>query len=397
MRIVISILFTLSILQAQSINQLIEQSLQKHHSLKTIQHRLSAMDERIEKSQNFSNPDLSLTINDIQLKKPLDRSLEPMQYNAINVTQKFPWFGKRDAQETFAKAQKSVIFHTLKAAQVKLAQKIRTTAYTIKEFEERIKILSRYLQVVKQNIKLYTAYISTDESSHAGSMASELMLSRIKIKLERYKAVLKSQRATLSYLIEGKVQHISESMKIKEPKPLQTYLAKAKRNPGYHQRVSQSRVADANRALKELEINPDPYLKVGYFNRQEFPEYASITVGVSLPIYGSERLESEAARKEALSAKSASIDYRASLESQIKIMYAKLTETYHIYGIIENESLPQLAHMFELSQSAIQRGGDLFTYTNLLEQKLALEEERTSIKAEYLRTQAKLKSLIGEI
>ena len=53
--------------------------------------------------------------------------------------------------------------------------------------------------------------------------------------------------------------------------------------------------------------------------------------------------------------------------------------------------------MFELTQSGIQSGGDLFAYTNLLEQKLALEEERTSIKAEYLRTQARLKSLTGEL
>ena len=51
MRILLSILFTLSMLQAQSIDQLIQQSLKKHPSLKTIQHRLSAMDERIEKSQ----------------------------------------------------------------------------------------------------------------------------------------------------------------------------------------------------------------------------------------------------------------------------------------------------------------------------------------------------------
>jgi hypothetical protein len=68
-----------------------------------------------------------------------------------------------------------------------------------------------------------------------------------------------------------------------------------------------------------------------------------------------------------------------------------------IYDIIQNESLPQLEHMFELSQSSIQEGGDLFAYTSLLEQKLALEEESTSIKAEYLRTEAKLRSLTGEL
>jgi hypothetical protein len=78
-------------------------------------------------------------------------------------------------------------------------------------------------------------------------------------------------------------------------------------------------------------------------------------------------------------------------------MYAKLTEAYQIYNIIQNESLPQLEHMIELSQSGIHSGGDLFAYTNLLEQKLDLEEQRISIKAEFLRTQAQLKSLIGEI
>ncbi len=95
MRLFLSILFTLSMLQAQSINQLIQQSLKKHPSLKTIQHRLSAMDERIEKSQQWANPDLSLTISDIQFEDPTDRSLEPMQYNAVNYQQKFPWFGKK--------------------------------------------------------------------------------------------------------------------------------------------------------------------------------------------------------------------------------------------------------------------------------------------------------------
>jgi len=91
------------------------------------------------------------------------------------------------------------------------------------------------------------------------------------------------------------------------------------------------------------------------------------------------------------------LDYKYSLESEINIMYVKLTEAYQIYKIIQNESLPQLEHMFELSQSNIQNGGDLFAYTNLLEQKLALEEQRISIKAEYLRTQARLKSLTGEL
>ncbi|TET89186.1 MAG: hypothetical protein E3J96_01825, partial [Sulfurovum sp.] len=165
----------------------------------------------------------------------------------------------------------------------------------------------------------------------------------------------------------------------------------------YHMKLSQNKVAQANKELMDLEIHPDPYVKVGYFNRQDFPDYASVTVGVSLPLYGTEKLNSEIARKEALSSISESIDYKAYLKSEIRASYARLTEAYRIYKIIQNKSLPQVGHMLELSSSAIKEGADLFTYTNILEQKLALEEESISIKAEYLRTKAKLKALTGEI
>jgi len=397
MRIILCTLLALGLVQAQSINQLINQSIKSHPSLQAIQHRLSAMDERIEESQNFSNPDISLTVNDIQFNNPSDRTLEPMQYNAINFKQKFPWFGKLDARKIFTKAQRNVMSDSYEAAKVTLAEEIRMTAYTVKELEARIRIINRYKAVAKQNIELYTAYASTENKSHTSSMSASLLLSKIKIRFERYKTILKTQKAKLTYLTQGKVSSISDKLHIKRPKSLQSYLSKLQNNPNYHMKLSERNVADANKAIQELSINPDPYVKVGYFNRVEYPDYASVTVGFSLPLYGSEKLNSEAARKEVLAAASASLDYASSLESEISIMHAKLTEAYQIHNIIQNESLPQLEHMFELSQSSIQSGGDLFTYTSLIEQKLALEEQRASIKAEYLRTEAKLKSLTGEI
>lgn len=397
MRIVLFTLLAVGLLEGQSIHQLIDRSIKNHPSLQTIEHRLSAMDERIEVSQNLSNPDLSLTINDIQFDDPTNRSLEPMQYNAINFKQKFPWFGKLDARKTFTQAQKNVMLDSYEAAKITLAEEIRMTAYTMKELEERIRIVNRYKIVAKQNIDLYTAYASTENKSHTSSMSASLMLSKIKIRAERYKTILKSQKAKLRYLVQGKVSTVSDTLQIRRPQSLGSYLSKLQNNPNYRMKLSEKNVADANKAIQDLSITPDPYVKVGYFNRTEYPDYASVSVGISLPLYGSEKLNAEAARKEVLARQSASLDYRSSLESEIDIMYAKLIETYQIYNIIQNESLPQLEHMFELSQSSIQNGGDLFAYTNLLEQKLALEEERTSIKAEYLRTQARLKSLIGEL
>ena len=108
MRVILLTLCTVGLLQAQSIDQLIKQSLENHPSLQTIKYRLSQMDERIEISQNFSNPDLSFTLNDIQFDDPFSRDLEPMQYQAINFKQKFPWFGKLDAKKVYTECYNSL-------------------------------------------------------------------------------------------------------------------------------------------------------------------------------------------------------------------------------------------------------------------------------------------------
>ena len=397
MHLIFFILLSIGVAHAQSIQQLITVAIKNHPSLQTIEHRLSAMDDNIEKSQNFSNPDLSLTINDIQFENPTDRSLEPMQFTSINFKQQFPWFGKLDARKTFTQAQKSVMMNSYEAAKTALAEEIRMTAYTLKELEERIRIINRYKTLAQQNIDLYTAYASAENKSHTSSMSASLMLSKIKIRAERYQMLLKSQKAKLKYLVQQNVSTVSDSLQIKRPRSLGNYLSRLENNPNLHRKLSEVNVADANKQIHDLSSTPDPYVSVGYYNRTEYPDYASVSVGVSLPLYGSEKLNSEAARKEALAAKSATLDYRYALEREISIMYAKLTEAYQIHNIIQNESLPQLEHMFELSQSNIQNGGDLFAYTNLLEQKLALEEQHVSIKAEYLRTEAKLKSLTGEL
>lgn len=397
MRILLLLCYSLLSLHAQSIDSLIKQSFHKHPTLSAIQHRLSAMDERIKSSRNWSNPEVMLNVNDIRFDDPTNRSLEPMQYQAVNYKQRFPWFGKMDAKETYVRAQKDVILHSYDMAKVKLAEEIRVTAYTILEIKERIGIVNQYEKLTHQNIVLYDSYISTDSQSHSNSMSAELLLSRLHVRSERYQAVLKSQEAKLAYLLQQKNVSVSDNFSMMRVKSLSYYLSHLNQNPKMKQRISQSQLALANQEMKALEVNPDPFVQVGYFNRNAFEDFASISVGVDLPLFGTEASETEAARKEALAAKSESLDYRYILESEIHIRYAKMKEAYNIYNIIHRDSLPKLQHMFELNEASIQSGEDLFTYTSLLEQKLNLDEERTVAKAAYLKNRAKLNALIGGI
>jgi hypothetical protein len=381
---------------AESIPHLIEYSLSSHPSLKAIELRISAMDEQILKSAKWENPNLSLAINDIHYGDISNRSLEPMQYSAIRVKQKFPWFNKLDAKGDYQRAKKMVLFDSLESAEVKLAQSIRVNSYRADEVKQKIEILQRYTTVVHQTIKLYNNYNTTQSNRHSGIVEAEIMLSQIKIKLSSYTALQKRLMANLEYLTQRNIRGIEIDSKITKPNSLQSYLQRAKNNRNYHIKVSQTRVASKSRRIKELDRYADPFIEVGHFSRSDYPDYASIKVGLSLPIYGSEELDIISSHKEELASKSLSIDYLLNLKKEIKSIYARVVDSYNRYNILTKETLPQIAHLFELNSASVESGEDMLGYNRLLLKRLDIEEQIVETIGIYRENRAKLKALIGE-
>ncbi len=391
------LLLPLALLHAETIDTLIERALSRHDSLQAIRYRLEAMDDYRSKSRNFADPQVSLSVSDIRFDDPLARDLEPMQYTAVNVRQTFPWFGKRDAQTKKVDAQKRWLFVSLEAAQVALAEAIRDSVYTIDELRERLKILDEYARLTRQNIDLNTAYTSTDDRRHMGIMSAELTLSQIRIRTEKLEAALEAERARLTYLSGGDVDTLPAVGALAPPQPKALWLAKLDGNRQWRREYERAEVAAAETGVRERATTADPYVQAGYYYRKAHPDYLSVTVGASLPVYGSQSDDLQAAKKEALSARAAAADARAKVRRDFEGAWARYEEAWRVYRIITDESLPQVEHMFDLSDSRIRSGGDLFAYIDLLEQKLKLDEQRIAARAAYLRAGAALKALTGEI
>lgn len=383
------------LLSAATLEVIIEKALDSHSSLQSIQERLYAEDHQISSTRNFSNPEISFAINDIQFDDVTDRSREPMQTSSINLKQTFPSFGKRDAATARSRAQKKFIASTLQEAKVKLVEKIKITAYNIWEVDEELKIISEYIKVTQQNIELNTAYTSTNSNGHMGIMSAELTLSQLKIKRSRYTSLRKALYAKLSYLGAQTVESVELDLTVYEPKVLDLYLSQLANNRGYVSKNSEVAVAQGDVKVQELSDNVDPFVKVGYFYRQEFNDYMNVSFGMALPIYGSETEHTEAARKVALSKASASQDYLERLRGEAGGLYAELEDAYAIYRIINDESMPQLEHMFELTNTSVKSGKDLFVYIDLLKQKLALDEQLIKATMRFNITEASLDAMTG--
>ncbi len=391
------LLICVASLQAVTIDELVDKSLASHTTLKVIKERLKSADESIKMSRYFTNPELSFSVNDILLDDPLYRSKEPMQTASLSFKQKLFWFGKRDASTDVAKAKKASIYSSLESAKVELARSVRVGALELYEAEETFRILQEYRRVIEQNIELHSSYTSTRSGSHMGLMSAELTLSQIKIRLERTSSLIDNLKASLRYLTALDVERIDMSSKIRKPDSLQSYKKVLQNNKAYQLKLKKSALTKAQVAYQTANMDADPFVKLSYTYRDGFDDYVSFNIGTSLPIYGSEQSLKEIATHRASEASLQAQDLYLKLESTLAVLHKRLLEAYSIVNILDQDSLPQLEHMFDLSSSKISSGSDLFVYIDLLKQKLTLDEQLIVAKSSYYKIEAQLKALTGEI
>lgn len=396
MRAYILLLFPF-LLSAASLSSLIQSAKTTHTSLQAIEKRLSAVDNELDITRNFADPELSLSLSDIQFNDPTNRSIERMQYSAINFKQKIPYFGKRDASSNKVKAKKDRLVFTLEQAKVKLVKSIKVSAYNIWQIEEQLKITNDYIKLTLQNIELYTSYSASDTKAHMGIMSAELSLSQLKIKKSKLQSLLDAMYKDISYLSAQDVQSVEMTMQVSEPKKLSLYIDASKQSRAYKVKEAQVKEADADVKVKELAGNVDPFVQVGYFHRESFEDYMNINVGFSLPIYGTQNSNEELSRKLSLASKSEAVDFKNSLDAQIGKYYAQLQDSFRVYNIIEKESLPQIKHMFDLTNTSIKSGSELFIYIDLLAKKLKLDEQSIQAVGAYHKAIATLDALTGEM
>jgi len=382
---------------SESLSTLIENAKNSHSSLKTIEQRVSAIDNEYDISRNFSDPIFSFSMSDIQFSDPSNRSLEPMQYTAVNFQQKIPYFGKRDAQSRKISAKKQKVSLSLEQTKVKLVKGIKITAYSIWQIEEELKITDEYIKLTKQNIELYSAYASSDTKSHMSIMSAEMALSELKIKKSRLDGALVGFYKHLSYLSAMEVDSVEMDMEVKPLKDLSFYTQGKTQNISYKIKAATLREANEDIKVKELMIRPTTTSRFQFDKNLLFPNYANIGIAFSLPIYSTQESNTQKSRKLALASKSEIVDIDNKNLAFIEQTYAKLEDSYRVYDIIQNQSMPQIEHMFELSSSSIKNGDELFIYIKLLEQKLSLDEKSIRVVTAYHKNIARLDALIGEM
>ena len=377
-------------LYATTLDEIIQKALEQNPSLESITHKISANKSNIDVSNQFSNPTITYTQNTID-------DDQAMSQRTVTLQQKLPYFGKRDSLKEVAVAQEAILTQNLEQAKVSLVNEIKNQAYTVWKLEELLKIINEYKDLTRQNIELFESYTITSDNQHMGIMSAELTLSDLKVQKSILKAQIYTAYAKLSYLASFEVKKLDINLLVMDMPNIDELHVDLSNNKNLAIREKEIQKNQAMVKTADLNNYPDINLIGGYSYRNNFDNYWTFGLGVSLPIYGSEDYKEEEARKLTLSAQSLKEDTKIAINADFKSAYVQMKSAYEIYHIVHDEALPQVEHMFELTSSSIATGGDLFKYIDILVQKLKLEQKSIAAVAAYNTAEAKISALQGDI
>lgn len=389
MRYIVILLFCFSaVTYGETLEQLIDKALRNNPSLEMLATKIQANSYAVEQSDHFENPKLLLSTNSLDTN-------EKMHQTILTLQQKIPFYGKRDAKEGLVKAEGSVLEEQLNFARVELIKKLKIEAYSIWELKALYELNAEYIALTQQNISLYESYASISSAEHMGLMKAELSLSDLKIIQSKLKAQLKVAYAHLSYLCASDVTNLELSLKMGDKSDISKLKAQLRNNPKLL--VEEKKLSKQNAALKMVDLTnyPDLTLVAGYSHRDNFDDFFNFGVGLSLPIYGSEDLKVQEQRAHLLAQKSVQTDTQHLIDQELQSYIAQMDSAREIYHIVQEDALPKVEHMFDLSNASVRVGGDLFKYIDVLFTKLSLEKKSIAAIGDYYKAKAKISALAG--
>ena len=388
--IILVTLVCVSTLFSMDLDEVLDKALMNSPSLESLNERISANRSSINISDQFSNPQLSYAQDTLDSKQAMSKK-------TFTLTQKIPFYGKRESLKKVALSQESVLIKSLDRAKAALSNAIKSQAYSIWELERVYTIICDYEALTKQNIDLHESYSSMSDNQHMGIMSAELTLSDLRIQKSALHFKIDAAYANLSYLAAHEITDFEIALYVSDMPGMAELQQGLDNNLELALKDKEIEIAEAKIEVAQLNNYPDLTFVAGYSSRENFDDYATFGVGVTLPIYGTEDYKEHRARKLSLAAKSMKEETRFSVSSRFQFAYAQMKSAYETYHIVHDEALPKIEHMFELTNSSISTGGDLFKYIDILSKKLKLEEKSIRAVANYNRAQAKIMELSGEM
>lgn len=359
-----------------SLDQLIEEALQRNPSISRSAAELRVLESRIEPAGTLPDPQLSLGV----MSLPVDSwsfNQEAMTQKTIRIMQGLPIFGKLSLQKDLAELEREMAREELTDTRRQIVKMVKTTYYDLY-------FISRALAITRDTRALMLNMVQVSEiryrsgkgiqSDWLNSQVEVLKLDERLTNLELEKATLKAKMNIL--LNRNPQQPLSDPLEITPfEKSLVVHELQEKalqNNPMLRRKAISIEKGLSAIKLVHREYWPDLEIDVTYGQREGMTDVLSGEISLSLPLYAW-RKQSQRLREFEASLSSAKFDYtlmQNELFFQIQLLVEELTRSKQLMELYKNQIIPQSEQAYQSALAAYSN--DQLDYNSLLRNLIML-------------------------
>ena len=357
----------------------------------------------------------------------LDLGMEGMSMAVLEVGQRFPARGVREARVQAAEARVQASTHRRDALALELRVEAAEGYAELLYLDEALDVLERTRTLLAELAEVARVRLGEGSGAQVDVVRTHTELARIEEQVSGLRAARSRAEADLSALLDGSLPPGFQAARPEGWARLLALPATADdfttavpdHLPGLglppvselldqamarHPRIAAAQAAlavdEAEARLSQRERRPDIEVMLGYGLRSGRDNMWSASVTLPLPVFRARKQDplARAAAGEAEAARSALRTEQAEVEARIRSAWSDLVRARERFHLVERLVLPQAHATVESAMSAFRAGSDLVSFLSVLESLMTLlasETERARSARDLALASARLDAAAG--
>ena len=396
----ITIILALSLsLQAQTLQETIDHSIQNNYQLQILEEEASIVSEQKEIEGLWADPILKAGINDLQSDRPFSRNVEAMQNQFVGLSQTIPLSNKLKVASLIEEEKLKLIEQRKEALKVNIAFGIRKAFIRVANSKSTLAILDDYIAFLNTPMNLLINLSAVERNSVDKYIKTQLLQKSYQLQRENALQRVEIAKEQVELIGNFKIDFFSDEVVRQNfhEQAVETLLVKIiEQSPELKMATVLKNVASKGIELAREKEQADITVTGGYYQRFDRNDYVSFSVAYPLFVHGKQEKQRVQALKRANIQNLTYNKTKVQLEQGLKISLHELKALHQELEILE-QSRVTILKLIKNAELELSTGGSLVRYYELFSKKtnnaLTTNQKRLSIAL----IENQITQLLGEI
>jgi outer membrane protein TolC len=362
--------------------------------------RADAATQRIPQAGAWTDPQLSFAL----MNRPLSNfgSDERMTMNQIQLTQVVPWPGKlgfaKEREQRLADAER------LDAAETELAllARVKSVYYQLAYMDRALEIMEDTRDLLRDFLRVSSAMYAVGTALQQDVLQAQVAVAAMTGDITVMEQNRVAMAARLNALLGRDATAPLGLLELQRPgRPLplaDSLMAFAETRPALEAAQARVAAAEAGYRAARRQLYPDFMIGVGYAQRPQFDDMATIMIGVSIPLFAGSRQVPMRREMQAMQAMedAKERDLYNETFAELTELRANAERSRSLSRLYTTAVLPQARAAVESALSAYRVGS--VDYMTLVESEMTVNRyqiETVHLAAQYHQAVSEIEALIG--